>query len=598
MIKKNNINYKTDRTESELLQLIKDVKTNKAAQPFCFILGSGASVSSGIPSGNKLAKAWFEELQQIEMQDWLDSEKIDADNCDTFYTKLFEQRFRMTPEQGNQFLQKIMEDKEPSLGYVILAHIMANTIHNLVITTNFDRMVEDALSYYTKKMPLVFGHETAINYAQNKFDRPTVVKLHRDILLSPLNSSKETETLQMGWEDALDRILEHYCVIVLGYGGNDGSLMGYLKESKDKINRQPIFWCIRKGDNPPNQLEDALSTKDYLIGIDGFDEFMFKLARIFEIKLPETESEINDSIIIKDAKERATEIVKKIEQLKKQLSEQKDEQSEALSESVGDWLGNNDWWALQREINKIDNKQIDEKNTAYLNALEKLPDNLNLFNNYAVFLQTIKKNHVQAEEYYKKALKLDPENAVINGNYAVFLTDIKKDHVQAEEYYKKALKLDPEDARINASYANFLQTIKKNHVQAEEYYKKALKLDPENAVINGNYAVFLKEIKKDHTQAEAYYKKALKLDPEDAGINASYANFLKDIKKDHTQAEAYYKKALKLDPEDAGINASYANFLKDIKKDHVQAEEYYKKALELDPENVGIMETTQIFLTI
>ena len=47
-------------TEQDLLRLIKDVKDNDAAQPFCFILGSGASVSSGIRSGNELAKIWFE----------------------------------------------------------------------------------------------------------------------------------------------------------------------------------------------------------------------------------------------------------------------------------------------------------------------------------------------------------------------------------------------------------------------------------------------------------------------------------------------------------------------------------------------------------
>ena len=126
--------FNTQFTEQDLLRQIKDVKESDAAQPFCFILGSGASVSSGIRSGNDLAKIWFEELQEDGHQAWLNEEDITLENCGIFYKKLFARRFGVTAQQGNHFLQKEMEGKEPGLGYVILAHIMASSMHNLVIT--------------------------------------------------------------------------------------------------------------------------------------------------------------------------------------------------------------------------------------------------------------------------------------------------------------------------------------------------------------------------------------------------------------------------------------------------------------------------------
>ena len=48
-----------------------------------------------------------------------------------------------------------MTDKEPSFGYSVLAQILAGTRHNVVITTNFDNLVVDALSFYCRaRLPL------------------------------------------------------------------------------------------------------------------------------------------------------------------------------------------------------------------------------------------------------------------------------------------------------------------------------------------------------------------------------------------------------------------------------------------------------------
>ena len=45
-----------------LVKAIRDVDNN--SERFCFILGSGASVSSGIPAGGELESKWMEEMEK------------------------------------------------------------------------------------------------------------------------------------------------------------------------------------------------------------------------------------------------------------------------------------------------------------------------------------------------------------------------------------------------------------------------------------------------------------------------------------------------------------------------------------------------------
>ena len=41
-----------------------------------------------------------------------------------------------------------MENAIPSAGYVILSYLLSQTKNNVVITTNFDHLTEDAINYY------------------------------------------------------------------------------------------------------------------------------------------------------------------------------------------------------------------------------------------------------------------------------------------------------------------------------------------------------------------------------------------------------------------------------------------------------------------
>lgn len=99
---------------------------------FAFILGAGASASSGIPTGHALAQQWLEEIHQRECLDkelnlhtWLDSEQsgwrdkeIKIEEAGSHYPTIFERRFKGDREAGYAALETAMEGKFPSLGFL------------------------------------------------------------------------------------------------------------------------------------------------------------------------------------------------------------------------------------------------------------------------------------------------------------------------------------------------------------------------------------------------------------------------------------------------------------------------------------------------
>ena len=556
--------------------------SEQESERFCFILGAGASKSSGIPTGAELSSRWLSEIEEdldaVTFTEWLESEKIDKDTPAHHYSKIFGKRFEVSRQGGLDCLETAMRNSNPSCGYSFLAEIMAQGKHNVVITTNFDSLMEDALFIFTSEKPLVVGHSSLSEFINVQSTRPQIIKIHHDLFLSPKNTNAETGEIGGKMEAGLKEIFKHYTPIVIGYGGNDGGFMEVLQDGLSKDER--LFWCLMETEESPrNDIRKLVVSKNgRFVPIDGFDELMVFIGDRMGFGLLHKRI---DTV----AEERIKRYKEQFESVRKRIAEREDNLSvkKAMSKIIRR-VGNTPW---AFELLAQQETDIKLKEGIYKNGLVEFPKSHEVMGGYANFLQYTKKDNDEAEEYYKKALELEPNDAAINANYAVFLQYIKKDSDEAEKYYKKALELEPENADINGSYANFLKVIKKDSDEAEKYYKKALELGPENAYINCNYAVFLQYIKKDSDEAEKYHKKALELEPENATFNGNYAHFLQHIKKDNNEAEKYYKKALELEPKDAVIFSIYAHFLLDIKKDSDEAEKYYKKALELEPEGAS-----------
>ena len=418
---------------------------------FCFILGAGASKSSGIPTGAELASQWLKEIEEDLNKDqfeaWLKEEGIDRNDSASFYPQIFAKRFEVDHQGGYDFFEKIMEKAEPSCGYSFLAEILAQGKHDIVITTNFDSLTEDALFIYTAKKPLVIGHSNLAGFINIQLQRPQVIKVHHDLFFSPQNTESETGYIDEKLERGLQDIFKSYIPIVIGYGGNDGGFMDVLKRVLDPV--RGIYWCFTGTEHPKGKIEELVIDKQgCFIPITDFDELMVLLSEKIGIGLlPERIKEIADKRV-----KRYVEQMKKVYIKSKEGSDllpdalDKILKLEELEES--NWLG----------YGLLATKETDPKKIEFIykEGLEKCPDSPELMIHYAVFLQNTKRNYAQAEKYYQKALELKPYDADTNSHYALFLAFFKRNYAQAEKYYQKALGLESDDSNNNGNYALFL----------------------------------------------------------------------------------------------------------------------------------------------
>lgn len=546
---------------------LRDIHTNTENRKFCFIIGAGASYKSGIPTGGQLAKKWFSEIKErysaVEIEKWIKEVKIDVNDLATHYGSIYRKRFESDKTSGYEFLVQVMRLAKPTFGHIVLAQILSRAPGNCILTTNFDSLIESSIYQYTDKTPLVCGHESLSGYARPSIIHPLIIKIHRDLLLSPKNDPDEINTLDDGWKEPLDNIFSSHIPIVIGYGGNDGSLMAYFEKMNKPSN---FFWLGHKGNLPSARVLKLVEQMDgSYVDIDGFDEMMQELLWVFDE--------------IKPIKEELDAITKsRIEAMNKQLNEM---HIQSKSEAPNEPEQKKEISALEYSTIANSEPDFEKRKAIYLEALMKFPTTAWLWASYAYFMHFIKKDYSGLEEYYLKALSIDPEDATYNENYAIYLDEIKGDYVNAELHYLKALSIDPEDANYNENYAVFLKKIKRDYVNAEKYYLKALSINSEDAVLNGNYAIYLKSIKKDYINAEKYYLKGLSINPDNAGLNGNYAVFLMNTKEDYNNAEKYFLKALSIKPENANHNGNYSQYLL-IQNRIDEAQKYLDNAFQLN----------------
>lgn len=450
-------------TQEKLIRLLKDSHERNSSIHCGFILGSGASVKSRIPSGSELSKKWYDEIKEDteknEFNFWLKEKTIDEKNLAESYTKIFAKRFEADFRAGYEELQRYMDKAEPSIGYSFLAQFLSKTSHKFIITTNFDTMVEDALFGLKEAKPLVLGHELLSKYINpTSPTRPTIIKIHRDFLLDPYNTDDEIKELDAQWQESLKPLLKEHSMVVIGYGGNDDSLMNYLNEIKD---RKPIYWCYRGDKNKLSpKITNILTKNDFIVQIQGFDKFMLLLNDRLNLGTIIDKEDINNSPIVKNALKYADKYKKQLEELTKdELNPEEQKAVEKLLPS---------WWHYELEVQKETNDN--KKEEIYLNGLKAYPDSHELMNNYALLLTKLNRNN-EAETFYIKALNIKVNDALYNGNYANLLQKLFKDD-KSEIHHKKALNVIPNNANLNGNYAQLL-LIQERKEEANFYIENA-----------------------------------------------------------------------------------------------------------------------------
>lgn len=259
---------------------------------FALLIGAGASISSGVKSTCEMIAEWRQQLYEhsrsgepfdkwLQNQEWYN----DEEEYSILFEKVYDQR-----SQRRIFIEECVKDARPSWGYIYLANMIAHNYINVVFTPNFDDLLNEACCTYADCRPMVCAHDSAVVDVRITSARPKIVKLHGDFLYDSIkNTVRETETLEKNMRDKFMQFAREYGLIVVGYGGNDRSVMDILDMVLMSGGNFPngLYWCIRASDKISKKVERLLRREgSYWVEIDGFDEVMAELHESLGLTLP------------------------------------------------------------------------------------------------------------------------------------------------------------------------------------------------------------------------------------------------------------------------------------------------------------------------
>lgn len=387
---------------------------------FVWVLGAGASFASNIPLGSKLVDRWLktmhvrEEGTKTPLEKWATAERLGIpgfkyEDRASFYPGIYERCFREYPEEGYAFLESVMSGKDPSPGYSILAAALAvdPPRHNVVITTNFDNLIADALSIYTDTFPFVCGHESLTTFVRVAMRRPLICKIHRDLLLGPQSDPRSLRRLHDAWGISLRALFQHYTPLFIGYGGNDDTLMDLLESLQPDDIKGQLIWCYHEGGKPSNRIQNLVADLNgVLVPVPDFDLLMVLLGEKMGIALM-------DEQIGSRAEERTKQYRERIQKLD---TVKYPSVTEALAATLDRSGG---WWVWQQKVDL--EKDTTRKAIVYRQGIQHCPKSFQLLCNFANFLWEVLGADSEAESFYKRAIDLEPSHLNLNANYVEFL---------------------------------------------------------------------------------------------------------------------------------------------------------------------------------
>jgi len=260
---------------------------------YAVLLGSGVSRSASIPTGWEVMLGLIEKLAQVE------GEKCEPDpeawfmtkyGCKPTYSGLLEMVAK-SPAERSSLLQQYFEPtdseresglKVPTKAHHALARLVKSSHVKVILTTNFDCLMEQALNA-VGITPTVIDNPDAADGAMPMIHNPcTLVKLHGDYRdLRTKNTPSELEEYDHRINSLLDRVLDEFGLIICGWSSeSDPALRKAFIRCKNR--RFTTYWAAHNGHLKLDAEELAKSRAAEKISIKGADDFFQELAEKIE----------------------------------------------------------------------------------------------------------------------------------------------------------------------------------------------------------------------------------------------------------------------------------------------------------------------------
>lgn len=265
-----------------ILSLAFSIQSNRGV--YALLLGSGVSRAAEIPTGweitldlvRKIASSCGEECEP-DPERWFHEKFGQAPD----YSQLLDQLAK-TPAERQQLLRPYFETneqereadkKQPTAAHHAIAQLAAQGFIRVVITTNFDRLLETALAE-VGVVPTVLSSPDQVKGTLPLIHtrQCCVLKVHGDYLDTRIrNTPNELDTYPEELNQFLDRIIDEFGLVVCGWSAAwDGGLRDAIFRSPSR--RFTTYWAARG--NPSEEARSLINHRNaQVILINGADSF-------------------------------------------------------------------------------------------------------------------------------------------------------------------------------------------------------------------------------------------------------------------------------------------------------------------------------------
>lgn len=258
-----------------------------------FLLGAGCSIQSGCLAANKLINEFKKRIFcsahgiSFDLNPQFDDERLNNEINEYFkddltnnpYSYYFEKCFPDSIDR-NQFIKEKFHSVKPSFGYLCFADYLISKGARNVLTTNFDLLIERAIRKLDENFDL-----TNVSENENPIlnSRLNIIKLHGDYNYDSLkNTENELHKLD---ENLANKLLNQEAkkIVILGYSGQDQSVMDFLYKYVDAYPNVSIIWCGIE-ESCENEKINRLISKtpnSSFVTISGFDSLFEKYYKTY-----------------------------------------------------------------------------------------------------------------------------------------------------------------------------------------------------------------------------------------------------------------------------------------------------------------------------
>lgn len=227
---------------------------------YALLLGSGVSTAAGIPTGWQIVVDLVRRAAAVNRTDegagaegasdpeawWVehgDGEPLGYSNLlgslaatSGARQALLASYFEPSEEEREE------GSKVPTVAHKAIASLVGRGSVRVILTTNFDRLMERALEDVGISPQVIHTAEQVHAATPLTHSKVTIVKLHGDYLdLEQRNTVDELTAYPEEYDRLLDRIFDEYGLIVSGWSADwDHALMAALERRATR--RYPLFW--------------------------------------------------------------------------------------------------------------------------------------------------------------------------------------------------------------------------------------------------------------------------------------------------------------------------------------------------------------------